>query len=536
MKQLMCEMCGSKDLLKDGGVFVCQSCGCKYTVEEAKKMMVEGTVEVTGTVKVDNSAFVDNYLNLAKNAFDSDNNAECERYCNQVLEIDANNYLAWYYKGCAAGWQSSIANDRIMEASRCFLTSLSNAPEEEKRKVVALSCSQVKKLCTALVSICCNNYSELPSVNNAKTLISKTQDAVSFARAYTAVEAVKSFEKYDISAMVSAEDGKKELEEQITVAANIEWLRNVGGNLANMLNSAQVKAWKNVIWKEYQGSEGKPDDYDLNRFIERGDAAISILKTAIEIEDSIDDKIQYYENLKVINTSIRDCQSWEKQYTSYGSYWVKSKSLTFEAKNIRTNQINSYSSKISSLKEQKIKEEEKKRKKKEEERKMKEERRIKAIEKYWEEHAEEKASLEAEKEELLDKRKELENIISDIEQPYNIQILELRKKKEDRLPEEDTLASISEEISSTTDRMNSLGLFKGKEKSELRSKIENDKKKLRDLEVEIESIKERRNSDIGHEILVIQDEMKEKTKEFKEQLLEIENRTLEINAEFNKDR
>ena len=44
MKQLTCEMCGSTDLMKQDGVFVCQSCGTKYSVEEAKKMMVEGTV------------------------------------------------------------------------------------------------------------------------------------------------------------------------------------------------------------------------------------------------------------------------------------------------------------------------------------------------------------------------------------------------------------------------------------------------------------------------------------------------------------
>ena len=56
MKQLTCEMCGSTDLLKQDGVFVCQSCGCKYSVEEAKKMMIEGTVDVSGsTVKVDNT-------------------------------------------------------------------------------------------------------------------------------------------------------------------------------------------------------------------------------------------------------------------------------------------------------------------------------------------------------------------------------------------------------------------------------------------------------------------------------------------------
>ena len=37
MKQLTCEMCGSTDLIKQDGVFVCQTCGCKYSVEEAKK-------------------------------------------------------------------------------------------------------------------------------------------------------------------------------------------------------------------------------------------------------------------------------------------------------------------------------------------------------------------------------------------------------------------------------------------------------------------------------------------------------------------
>lgn len=37
MRQLTCEMCGGTDLVKDGGVFICQTCGCKYTVEEAKK-------------------------------------------------------------------------------------------------------------------------------------------------------------------------------------------------------------------------------------------------------------------------------------------------------------------------------------------------------------------------------------------------------------------------------------------------------------------------------------------------------------------
>ena len=54
MKQLICEMCGGNDLIKQDGVFVCQNCGTKYTVEEAKKMMkevVEKVASATDAVK-----------------------------------------------------------------------------------------------------------------------------------------------------------------------------------------------------------------------------------------------------------------------------------------------------------------------------------------------------------------------------------------------------------------------------------------------------------------------------------------------------
>ena len=94
MKRLTCEMCGSTDLIKQDGVFVCQTCGCKYSIEEAKKMMVEGTVEVTGTVKVDNSAAIENYLDMARNAIDAGNNKEADEYCNKIIEMDTANWEA----------------------------------------------------------------------------------------------------------------------------------------------------------------------------------------------------------------------------------------------------------------------------------------------------------------------------------------------------------------------------------------------------------------------------------------------------------
>ena len=115
MKQLTCEMCGSTDLMKDGGVFVCQKCGCKYSVEEAKKMMVEGVV------KVDRTENVKKFLDLAKEALDSQNFPNAEEYANKALEIDPEAMQAWRIKGKAIDWQSTIQNDRTLESMKSYM-------------------------------------------------------------------------------------------------------------------------------------------------------------------------------------------------------------------------------------------------------------------------------------------------------------------------------------------------------------------------------------------------------------------------------
>ncbi len=97
MKQLTCEMCGSTDLMKQDGVFACQTCGTKYSVEEAKRMMVEGTVDVQGTVKVDNTAFVQKYLANAQRARQKEDWSETEKYYNMVEQNDPTNIEAIFY-------------------------------------------------------------------------------------------------------------------------------------------------------------------------------------------------------------------------------------------------------------------------------------------------------------------------------------------------------------------------------------------------------------------------------------------------------
>lgn len=97
MKALICEMCGSTNLIKEGGVFVCQSCGTKYSVEEAKKMMVEGTVDVKGTVKVDSSDELKNLYEIARRAKDSDNSENAAKYYDMILVKDPSSWEANFY-------------------------------------------------------------------------------------------------------------------------------------------------------------------------------------------------------------------------------------------------------------------------------------------------------------------------------------------------------------------------------------------------------------------------------------------------------
>ncbi|MCD8291736.1 MAG: hypothetical protein LUC91_09595 [Prevotella sp.] len=97
MKVLRCEMCGSQDLVKDGGVFVCQSCGSKYSVEEAKKMMVEGTVDIKGTVKVDTSDELNNLYEIARRAKETGNSENAAKYYDFILIKDPSSWEANYY-------------------------------------------------------------------------------------------------------------------------------------------------------------------------------------------------------------------------------------------------------------------------------------------------------------------------------------------------------------------------------------------------------------------------------------------------------
>ncbi len=98
MKQLTCDMCGGTDLIKQDGMFICQTCGTKYSVEEAKKMMIEGLVDVSGsTVKIDDEDKIDNLYQLARRAKNSNNYELASKYYNEIVMSYPNDWEANLY-------------------------------------------------------------------------------------------------------------------------------------------------------------------------------------------------------------------------------------------------------------------------------------------------------------------------------------------------------------------------------------------------------------------------------------------------------
>ena len=96
MAALVCDLCGGKLVMGAGGIAVCDSCGMEHSADRMK----EKVQEIKGTVRVDNTHMIENYLEMANNAYDADNNVEAESYCNKIIEIEGSHFP--FYRSCGA--------------------------------------------------------------------------------------------------------------------------------------------------------------------------------------------------------------------------------------------------------------------------------------------------------------------------------------------------------------------------------------------------------------------------------------------------
>ena len=167
MQAMVCEMCHSNDLVKQDGVYVCQHCGTKYTVEEARKLL--------GAVKIDKTEETEKLLILARRAREDNNSENAEKYYGMVLQEDPNNWEAAFFQ---VYYQSIQC--RIMDISSAAYSVANNIDstmkliaeiqdEEEKNKALKTVIIYSQHIASLLSGGAYNHYSQNSSVDGASS-------------------------------------------------------------------------------------------------------------------------------------------------------------------------------------------------------------------------------------------------------------------------------------------------------------------------------------------------------------------------------
>ena len=518
MKQLTCELCGSTELMKQDGFFVCQSCGCKYTVEEAKKMMADG-----GADTAKNTVQLENLLNLAHSSFDSKNYAQAEEFCNQVIAMDGMNYDAWKLKGEAINFQINANNQRILEVYNCIMTSfrvLDDAQKAEKKFEIL---SSLKDCFEGEVDFWLKQFEAQRPTNAALT---RAKNA--YVDAYNKMAAA-----FDELGLEEAKEG---------------YLINFDNFFIGKCNAICNAAWKSTVgynyYRDYMGKGidpfGRTDsrwvitNTDLYRptkniwdtFLEEADNLIKLLQFAEEqFNDDTNPQVMeaIYSNIAFFEECIIPSGSWKitqgytsnwDQYTSVG--WREEWTLNDAAKASRRAIV------------QKYKEKEKSAPKEAEARQRK-----KRHEKYWQEHAEEKAKLDKEQAELKKKMDELNARICAIEEKNAGKLNELIKERDKKLPCEIDVDKQRGVISDLEKQKSKCGIFKGKEKKAIQARLDTEERpKMDALRKKAEAEKKAHKDQFNKKINTLKDE----GKELRDEVASLKKRSDKITEELTKDR
>ena len=203
MKRLVCEICGSSEIRKDNGVFVCQACGCQYSTEDVRKMLVEveGTVEVTGTVMVDNTPYVEKYLANARRAREKEDWEEVEKYYNMVEQNDPDNIEAIFFSAYGKAMVSLTDSDiyKRQAAFKVLANSISviddhymvDRWEENRDAIIGMTEALVRMVNSSFVyEYKVNGYGTVVSSDSGKTFAQFRRLLVAFKESIDNIQRV----------------------------------------------------------------------------------------------------------------------------------------------------------------------------------------------------------------------------------------------------------------------------------------------------------------------------------------------------------
>lgn len=472
MKRLTCEMCGSTDLMKENGVFVCQTCGCKYSVEEAKKMMVEGVVQVEGTVKVDNSDKVETYKDMAISAYNAGNTKEAYQYFLKVLEINPTDYQSIFYKGMCQGWETTLGRPRVGEAVAAYHQAERHIPEAISQKVKEIFIGDLVRLMSAWYDKAQECYFDVDDWYQSNTSI--------YYRYKEVAEQVIKYIDGFMSTVIASGSG--------------ELIKSVG----ELYCSANEAMCGNIIiWT----------DYSKERAIFSGLKSQQKQPYLRDYETMIFEVRKYYPQFK-------------KPDSKYGVIDRMDPPTSIGAHNLRTTDINYQkcldADRMIDQRLQKYKDEIVQ--------KQKRERR----EKYWSEHSAEKQQYE---ERLSAIDSELRTLRSQ-DTPYMARIAEIKKDLSQPVSAESQLAELKKQQDDIVAQKSKLGLFAGKQKKALQAQIDSLQIQIDNVDATVKRMKQEIQDDVSARVSAVDAERKPIT----DRINALETEKNQINTELTKDR
>ena len=336
MKQVVCELCGGTDLIKQDGVFVCQSCGTKYSVEEARKMVAEGTANVTdSTIKSDQTQKLENLRILAKRAMEENDSETAAKYFEQILLEDPNDWRANFYTIYYAAHNVRIAQlgAAANRVSNCFEPVLKiikdTIPDPELQKVAYVEISLRVRLFKEMLVSNANNHLGSTSEQIQKSINDWIVPAISM-QVVLADKIMALFQDYDTAGLLY---GAAKKDSSILASRSLQMrnLYNIIAEQHNIIAERQRSAAEAKQEIEQKEKQKKRDQY----WAEHADKKAELEEEKKPLLDEIEpiyfqikaltkekDSVPAQKELEIVQDRI---QSLEQQRDSLGLFKGKEK-------------------------------------------------------------------------------------------------------------------------------------------------------------------------------------------------------------------
>lgn len=137
MNELMCEMCGSNMLTREGGFYVCQACGTKFPANDSPS---------GGNQQNNDDGFsseLDNLYELARRANENGDSDFAYKYYSEILIKNPNDWEAQFYAGFFRAYSYDFLDERGIDEFYSSIASAVSIVEslddvEEKKEAIGI--------------------------------------------------------------------------------------------------------------------------------------------------------------------------------------------------------------------------------------------------------------------------------------------------------------------------------------------------------------------------------------------------------------